>query len=186
MAGWACAEGLLEEDGRSTGVSGEEGRQSPKAPPGNSTTKVGRLRPKGSGRGPTGERAVIKASPERRHEAPVEVGGAHSSEEAAVMAGDAKGPHFGAAPEENETAQVAERRENLGNDTVRELQETLYRAAKANETRRFHSLIDKVERPDVLKAAWAQVRANGDAAGVDGTTIEDIEKNEESPSFWKG
>ena len=45
-------------------------------------------------------------------------------------------------------------------DKVRELQRTLYRAAKADPGRRFHALYDKVSRRDVLERAWALVRAN--------------------------
>jgi retron-type reverse transcriptase len=61
-------------------------------------------------------------------------------------------------------------------DKVRELQRTLYRAAKADPGRRFHALYDKVLRRDVLERAWESVRANRGAAGIDQTTIVDIEQ----------
>jgi RNA-directed DNA polymerase len=61
-------------------------------------------------------------------------------------------------------------------DKVRELQRTLYRAAKADPGRRFHALHDKVYRSDVLERAWELVRANRGAAGIDRTTIADIEQ----------
>ena len=54
-------------------------------------------------------------------------------------------------------------------DKVRELQRTLYRAAKADPGRRFHALYDKVYRRDVLERAWANVRRNRGAAGIDRT-----------------
>src|SRR5215218_8679989 len=63
-----------------------------------------------------------------------------------------------------------------GQDKVRELQRTLYRAAKADSGRRFHALFDKVFRRDVLERAWGQVRANRGAAGIDRTTIADVEE----------
>jgi RNA-directed DNA polymerase len=59
---------------------------------------------------------------------------------------------------------------------VRELQRTLYRAAKAAPKRRFHALFDKVHRRDVLERAWVEVRANRGAAGIDRTNIADIER----------
>ena len=59
---------------------------------------------------------------------------------------------------------------------VRELQRTLYRAAKADPGRRFHALYDKVHRRDVLERAWEQVRANRGAAGIDRQTIADVEE----------
>ena len=61
-------------------------------------------------------------------------------------------------------------------DKVRELQRTLYRAAKADPGRRFHALYDKVYRRDVLERAWELVRANKGAAGIDRQTIADVER----------
>jgi RNA-directed DNA polymerase len=60
-------------------------------------------------------------------------------------------------------------------DKVRDLQRTLYRAAKADPGRRFHALYDKVHRRDVLERAWELVRANRGAAGIDRQTIADVE-----------
>src|ERR671925_1432558 len=59
---------------------------------------------------------------------------------------------------------------------VRELQRTLYRAAKADPGRRFHALYDKVYRRDVLERAWELVRANRGAAGIDRQTIAHVEE----------
>src|SRR5437660_3897310 len=61
-------------------------------------------------------------------------------------------------------------------DTVRELQRTLYRAAKADPGRRFHALYDKVSSRDLLERAWELVRANKGAAGIDEQTIADVEE----------
>ena len=61
-------------------------------------------------------------------------------------------------------------------EKVRELQRTLYRAAKADPARRFHALYDKVSRRDVLERAWELVRANKGAAGIDQQTIADVER----------
>jgi RNA-directed DNA polymerase len=60
-------------------------------------------------------------------------------------------------------------------DKVRDLQRTLYRAAKADPGRRFHALYDKLYRRDVLERAWELVRANRGAAGIDRQTIADVE-----------
>jgi RNA-directed DNA polymerase len=62
-------------------------------------------------------------------------------------------------------------------DQVRELQRTLYRAAKADPGRRFHALYDKIYRRDVLERAWELVRANRGAAGIDKQTIADVEQH---------
>ena len=61
-------------------------------------------------------------------------------------------------------------------DSVRALQHALYRAAKADPGRRFHSLWDKILRRDVLERAWEDVRRNGGAAGIDRITITDVEE----------
>ena len=58
----------------------------------------------------------------------------------------------------------------------RELQRKLYLAAKRNRKRKFHALYDRIFRPDVLWRAWEEVRRNGGSAGIDGETIEDVER----------
>lgn len=61
-------------------------------------------------------------------------------------------------------------------DPVRALQHALYRSAKADPGRRFHALHDKVYRRDVMRRAWAAVRANKGAPGIDATTVADVEE----------
>ena len=61
-----------------------------------------------------------------------------------------------------------------GSASVRKLQTVLHAKAKEEPGRRFHALVDKVWREDFLRAAWALVRRNGGAAGVDGVTVADI------------
>ena len=56
-------------------------------------------------------------------------------------------------------------------DNVRRLQRKLFVAAKRHPGRRFHALLDRICRRDVLQEAWRRVRRNGGAAGVDGETL---------------
>lgn len=63
---------------------------------------------------------------------------------------------------------------NYTKGKVRQLQNTLYLASKANSERRFHALYDKIYRADILQMAWIRVKANGGSAGVDHETIQNI------------
>jgi len=67
-------------------------------------------------------------------------------------------------------------RPNHPMDKVRRLQIKLFIAAKRSPERRFHALYDRIWRGDVLLEAWKRVRANRGAAGIDGETIADIER----------
>jgi len=58
---------------------------------------------------------------------------------------------------------------------VRQLQRTLWAAAKQSEGRRFHALYDRIHRGDVLWEAWERVRKNRGAAGVDRVTLVAVE-----------
>jgi group II intron reverse transcriptase/maturase len=61
-------------------------------------------------------------------------------------------------------------------DKVRKLQRKLFMAAKRSPGRRFHALFDRIWRGDVLLEAWRRVRANKGAAGIDGETLDEIER----------
>jgi len=67
---------------------------------------------------------------------------------------------------------------------LRELRQKLGRKAKEQQRYRFYSLYALVSRPDTLQAAWAAVRRNGGAAGVDGRSIEQIEATPEGEAAF--
>jgi RNA-directed DNA polymerase len=72
-------------------------------------------------------------------------------------------------------------RPNYPPDKVRELQRSLYKAAKCHRERRFHALYDRIWRSDVLLEAWQRVRSNKGAAGIDGETLAMIEQQGVEP-----
>ena len=67
-------------------------------------------------------------------------------------------------------------RPNHPMNKVRELQRKLFVAAKRSRGRRFHALLDRIWRGDVLLEAWRRVRGNKGAAGIDGETLDEIER----------
>ena len=61
-------------------------------------------------------------------------------------------------------------------DKVRQLQRRLWSVAKRQPSRRFHALLDRIYRRDVLWEAWKRVKKNRGAAGVDAMTLADVEQ----------
>jgi retron-type reverse transcriptase len=66
---------------------------------------------------------------------------------------------------------VNARKANYAKEKARQLQRTLYLAAKEKPDRRFHALYDKICRDDIMTHAWKQVKANKGSAGIDEMTI---------------
>jgi RNA-directed DNA polymerase len=61
-------------------------------------------------------------------------------------------------------------------DKVRQLQRRLWVAAKRSPERRFHALLDRIWRGDILREAWRRVKRNRGAAGVDRETLAAVEQ----------
>jgi RNA-directed DNA polymerase len=67
-------------------------------------------------------------------------------------------------------------REAVLPEKVREWRAKLSTKAKQEKRYRFYSLYGLISHPETLRAAWQQVRANGGAAGVDGLSLTQIER----------
>ena len=67
-------------------------------------------------------------------------------------------------------------------DTLSLLRQKLSQKAKQESKFRFYALYDRIYRRDVLKAAWARVRANKGASGVDGF-LEEIQESLRSKTY---
>jgi len=66
------------------------------------------------------------------------------------------------------------------------LRQKLYLKAKREPAFRFYTLYEAVCRRDNLLAAWERVAANGGAPGVDGLSIEKVQKSEHGVSGFLG
>ena len=97
-------------------------------------------------------------------------------------AGGAKGPCGGnvgrASTREGMTGSTGSNHpaERESGDKVRQLQRRLWSVAKRQPGRRFHALLDRIYRRDVLWEAWRRVKQNRGAAGVDALTLAAVEQ----------
>jgi RNA-directed DNA polymerase len=66
------------------------------------------------------------------------------------------------------------------------LRQKLYLKAKREPAFRFYTLYEAVCRPDVLRAAWERVSANGGAPGVDGVSIDQVQNSDPGVSGFLG
>jgi RNA-directed DNA polymerase len=79
---------------------------------------------------------------------------------------------------EEEIASIAAKHRMVRFPNLALTRERLSRKAKAEPKFRFYTLYGRVMDEETLLCAWARVKANGGAPGVDGQTFEDIARSE--------
>ena len=77
-------------------------------------------------------------------------------------------------------------REAILPPSLQELRQKLGQKAKQQKRYRFYSLYALMCRSDVVQAAWAAVRRNEGAPGVDGMSLEEIIATPESEAAFLG
>ncbi|MCP5525163.1 MAG: group II intron reverse transcriptase/maturase, partial [Verrucomicrobiales bacterium] len=89
-------------------------------------------------------------------------------------------------PTTEEAVEETSFREAILPPSLRELRQKLGRKAKQEKRFRFYSLYGLVCRGDVLGAAWAAVRRNHGAPGVDQVSIDQVGATPESEAAFLG
>ena len=79
---------------------------------------------------------------------------------------------------EEEVRGIAERQGLVAFPHLALVRERLSAKAKSEPKFRFYNLYGKVVETETLKCAWRKVKENDGAAGIDGVTMEDIERSE--------
>src|SRR5215472_15000451 len=121
-----------------------------------------------SGAGPTHNRQ------HREREGRREGGGrARSSEEAAVMAVEQRGPAVG-KDSDNEEGKGGMTKTPI---SLQDLRRSLYIKAKAEPTHRFWGLYVHICKMETLHEAYLMAKKNDGAPGIDGVTFEAIEES---------